>query len=104
MLGQPFKKIAIVLFALFSALFITVTRYFVLGDDNLLYYAIIEYGGQLIKPDSTQVEHNELYINVAFDKELVPVLDEFGMPKGVSDITDRGKLLQLLTMLKETNQ
>jgi len=98
------KKVAIVLFALFSALSITVTRYFVLGDDDLLYYAIIEYGSQLVKPDSTQVDSNELYINVAYDKELVPVLDEFGMPKGVSDITDRGKLLQLLTMLREANQ
>ena len=98
------KKIAIVLFALFSALSISVTRYFVLGDDDLLYYALIEYGSQFIKPDSTQVDSDELYINVAYDKELVPVLDEFGMPKGVSDITDRAKLLQLLTMLKETNQ
>ena len=98
------KQIAIILFAIFSSLSITITRYFVLGDDNLLYYALIEYGSQFIKPDSTQVDSNELYINVAYDKELVPVLDEFGMPKGVSDITDRGKLLQLLTALKETNQ
>lgn len=98
------KKVYVTLFALFSALAITVAHYFILGDDDLLYYAIIEYGGQLIKQDSTQVEQDELYINVAYDKELVPIYDCFGMPKGVSDITDRDKLLQLLTALKETNQ
>lgn len=98
------KKVNVTLFALFSAVAITVAHYFVLGDDDLLYYALIEYGEQFIKPDSTQVKPDELYINVAYDKELVPVYDDFGMPKGVSDVTDRGKLLQLLTTLKETDQ
>ncbi len=98
------KKIAIVLFAIFSAFSITVAHYFYTGDDDLLHFIILEKISQFVKPDSTQVDSNELYINVAYDKELVPVKDEHNFDKGVTDITDREKLLQLLTRLKETNQ
>lgn len=40
-------------------------------------------------------------INVAYDKELVDVNDEFGLPLGKIDITDRSKLLCLLKILEE---
>ena len=45
-----------------------------------------------------------LFINVAYDKQLVDYCDELGMPVGNVDITDRNKLLQILTMLDSTRQ
>ncbi len=41
-------------------------------------------------------------INVAYDRDLVTVNDEFGLPKGNLDITDRHKLLTLLQKIKKT--
>ena len=43
-----------------------------------------------------------LFINVCYDKELVPIEEE-GMPVGETPITDREKLLKLLTAAKEAN-
>ena len=43
-----------------------------------------------------------LFINVCYDKELVPYEEE-GMPVGQTPITDREKLLKLLTAAKEAN-
>ena len=43
-----------------------------------------------------------LFINVCYDKELVPYEEE-GMPVGQAPITDRAKLLKLLTAAKEAN-
>ena len=43
-----------------------------------------------------------LFINVCYDKELVPYEEE-GMPVGQMPITDREKLLKLLTVAKEAN-
>ena len=43
-----------------------------------------------------------LFINVCYDKELVPYEEE-GMPMGQAPITDRAKLLKLLTAAKEAN-
>lgn len=40
-----------------------------------------------------------LAINVSYDKALVDVADDFGLPLGVTDITDRGKLLRLLSLI-----
>ena len=39
-------------------------------------------------------------INVAYDRTLVNVNDEFGLPKGNIDITDRNKLAELLKQLQ----
>ena len=44
-----------------------------------------------------------LFVNVAYDRQLVDVFDEFGFPKGNIDITDRGKLLRLLENLRNSN-
>ena len=44
-----------------------------------------------------------LLINVAYDRQLVEIVDEFGIPIGNTDITDREKLIKFLTLLKEAN-
>ena len=41
------------------------------------------------------------FIKVKKDRSLVPVVDGFGIPIGEVDITDRAKLAQLLSCLKE---
>lgn len=43
-----------------------------------------------------------LFVNVCYDKELVPYEEE-GMPVGTTAITNREKLLQLLTIAKKAN-
>lgn len=72
------------------------------GED-LNQYAWMEF----IKEKIGLSEHidykDALFINVAYDKQLVDKCDEFGMPIGNIDITDRTKLLGLLNLLTETN-
>lgn len=43
-------------------------------------------------------------INIAYDRELVPVYDEYGFSKGVIDITDRAKLAQFLYKTGNTHR
>lgn len=43
-----------------------------------------------------------IVINVAYDRQLVNINDDFGLPKGNIDVTDRHKLLTLLQKAKET--
>lgn len=54
---------------------------------------------------SEQVDYSDaLFVNVSYDKQLIEKKDEFGMPVGNIDITDRTKLLALLNILDSTNQ
>ena len=43
-----------------------------------------------------------LFINTSYDRELVPVSDDFGFEKGNLDITDRAKLVELLRLLNRS--
>lgn len=45
-----------------------------------------------------------LFVNIAYDKQLIELTDDYGMPVGNIDITDRSKLLSLLQMLHRTNR
>lgn len=45
-----------------------------------------------------------LFINIAYDKQLTERTDEYGMPIGNTDITDRLKLLELLKALHSTER
>lgn len=44
-----------------------------------------------------------LFVNVAYDKQLIDSYDKYGMPVGNIDITDRSKLLSFLQTLQKTN-
>ena len=48
-------------------------------------------------------KEDALFVNVAYDKQLIERHDLFGMTIGNVDITDRSKLLLFLQMLKNTN-
>ena len=45
-----------------------------------------------------------VFVNVAYDRMLVPVLDEFGFPQGNIDISDRDKLRLFLSQLNDSHK
>lgn len=45
-----------------------------------------------------------LFVNIAYDKLLIELSDDYGMSVGNIDITDRSKLLSLLQILRRTNR
>ena len=54
-------------------------------------------------PHINPMADSVLLVNVSYDPVLVGVHDNYGIPAGLSRITDRKKLLQLLTELKRRN-
>ena len=54
-------------------------------------------------PRERMVTDSVLFVNVAYDKVLIPANDEYRMPMGRKQITDRQKLLQMLQYLKKHN-
>jgi hypothetical protein len=53
--------------------------------------------------DKPNVPKDLFAINVSYDRALVDITDEYGMPKGNADITDRSKLLHLLQHIKRAD-
>ncbi len=45
-----------------------------------------------------------VFVNIAYDRQLVPVYDEYGFSKGVIDITDREKLILFLNQLNNNHR
>lgn len=50
-----------------------------------------------------QTDDSVLYLNVAYDKQLVPVFDDFGDTMGYTVITDRQRLLHLLEVARKAD-
>lgn len=73
------------------------------GED-LEQYAWMEWLKSRSLTDEKADRLPPLYINVSYDRQLTEQRDEYGMPVGNTDITDRGKLLRLLKMLSSTGQ
>ena len=84
-------------FLLFSY-FITNLDFPVSGEKALLYR--FELVRNYLFPRENTVNDSILLIDVSFDKTPVKATDEFGMPIGDIQITDRQKLLELLQELK----
>lgn len=59
----------------------------------------IDVVGKIMTPPSPTVPDSVVAVNIAYDKQLVDYNDEYGMPLGTVDITDRAKLLRILSML-----
>lgn len=101
------KKRAI-LFSLCNAFLLLFITYIINNQplftgENLEYYAWME----LLKDKmgfSKDVDTNDaLFVNVAYDKQLVDKIDDFGIATGNIDITDRSKLLSLLRLLHKSD-
>ena len=72
--------------------------------ENLNQYAWMELLKEKTGLSENQDYKDAVFINVAYDKQLVDYCDELGMSVGNVDITDRNKLLQILSMLDSTRQ
>ena len=49
-----------------------------------------------------ETEDDVVFVNVSYDRQLVDLTDEFGIPLGNAAVTDRGKLQQFLRMIDES--
>lgn len=91
-------------FSLLNALLILLMCYFA---DNLRYSFFsgpsigqrIEQIRELLGMVSKKNPDEYVFINIAYDKQLVPLFDEYGLPVGNIDITDRYKLSQFISEL-----
>ena len=54
-------------------------------------------------PPKSEAVDSVLFVNVSYDKMMLPVANEYGRPIGRLPITDRQKLLRMLQFLKERN-
>ena len=100
------RKIIISLINVFVLLFMT---YFMNNQplftgEDLNQYAWMELLKEKIGLSENQDYSDAVFINVAYDKQLIDYYDELGMSVGKVDITDRNKLLQILTMLDSSRQ
>lgn len=102
------KRHKILLISLCNAIILLLLSY-VLNNQSLFtgedlnQYAWLQFIKEKIGLSERTDYKDALFINVAYDKQLVDICDEFGMPIGNIDITDRAKLLKLLNLLTETN-
>lgn len=71
--------------------------------ENLNHYAWVEWVKNKVGLVKQLDNQNVFFVNIAYDKQLTERTDEFGMPIGNVDITDRKKLLSFLEMLHLTD-
>lgn len=67
--------------------------------ENLNRYAWMEWLKEKVGLATGTGHDDVLFVNIAYDKQLTERTDEYGMPIGNTDITDRSKLLELLKAL-----
>lgn len=95
-----------VIVSVISALTVLILCYII---DNLPYSFVgdatlgqrIEQVKSFLGLSEDKIPDDVIIINVAYDRQLVNVNDEFGLPKGNIDITDRHKLYTLLRKAKD---
>jgi hypothetical protein len=78
---------------------VTNLRFPVSGEREIL--AKVETLRDMIWPRPIEANDSILFVNVEYDKEQRPTKDLMQMPAGRIPITDRGKLIRLLSYLKE---
>lgn len=96
-------------FSTINALILVLICYFA---DNLKYSVLsgpsvgqrIEQFREVSGMTNDIIPDDYVFINIAYDRQLVPVFDEFGLPQGEIDITDRRKLTSFLNQLKNTHK
>lgn len=74
---------------------------YVLGDEGITMkqYEVIHY---LLGGEGEPLPQDFLAVNIGYDRELVAVHDEMGMPMGHTDITSRRSLLRFLQICDST--
>lgn len=71
-----------------------------LGDEEQ-FVQHLHFLRERLCPSERVVPENLLAVNVAYDKQLVECVDEYGLPAGSTPVTDRRKLLQFLQLAKQ---
>lgn len=101
------KTIKKILVAMMSSILLLVASYlynnspFPLFDD-IEHYTWLELLRQKLSTEQ-EPANDFVYINVAYDKKFIPINDEYGMPLGNIDITDRKKLSQFIDLLHDAD-
>lgn len=102
------KKLPL-LVSLFSVFFLSLFSYILNNQalftgEDLNKFAWMQMLKNKLGIENQVSKDNVLFVNIAFDKQLIELRDEYGMPIGNTDITDRKKLLDFLQMLDSTKQ
>lgn len=96
-------------FSAINAILLLLVCYFA---DNLKYSVLsgpsigqrIEQFREVAGFAKDSIPEDYVFINIAYDRELIPVLDEYGLPQGNIDITDRKKLTAFLQQLDDAHK
>ena len=64
----------------------------------------IEQAREVLGWAEDRIPEDYVFINTAYDRELVPVFDEYGLPEGEIDITDRRKLAEFISQLDKKHK
>lgn len=96
-------------FSAINAILLLLVCYFA---DNLKYSVLsgpsigqrIEQFREVAGFAKDSIPEDYVFINIAYDRELIPVLDEYGLPQGDIDITDRKKLTAFLQQLDDAHK
>lgn len=96
-------------FSSISALLLLLMCYFA---DNLKYSILsgpsvgqrIEQFKEVLGIVGEYIPDDYVFINIAYDRQLVPIVDEYGFPQGNIDITDREKLTTFLRKLDNSHR
>ena len=99
----------VLLISLCNAILLLFLSYFLNNQplftgEDLNQYAWMEYIKKKVGLSESVDYKDAIFINVSYDKQLVEKCDEYEMPIGNVDITDREKILDLLNMLEGSNQ
>lgn len=72
------------------------------GNEDLM-MKNLRLATRLAGHDTQPVPDHILAVNIGYDRQLTPVTDEYGIPCGEIDVTDRHKLLEFLNRIKDAD-
>lgn len=102
------KRIAIIV-SLISAIILSLFSYIlnnqaVFTGEDLNQFTWMQMLKHKLGIEEQIPKDNVLFVNVAYDKQLIDFNDEYNITVGNTDITDREKLLRFLRILNKTKQ
>lgn len=103
------RKRFVLLVSLFNVFILTILTYIlnnqpVFTGEDLNHFAWMQILKNKLGIEEETIKNDVLFVNVANDKQLTDLYDEYGMSIGNTDITDRNKLLKILKMLHSTKK
>lgn len=63
----------------------------------------MQLSDMLIGKEPKPLPDDILAVNISFDRQLTPAFDEYGLPCGETDVTDRHKLSDFLSIIKDAD-